>query len=124
MTQLILNGIYLPEQSADRYSAHPVDLVVQLTMIAGNIVTESRGKVWQVTYQADYLPDALWRQIAPLVRSYSPMPVQFLPDNSDELVSDTMVVTALTNPTYAFAARGRAQWHGLAFTLRSVAPYD
>lgn len=124
MQQLILNGIYLPEQTADRYSAHPAPLVVQLTMIAGNIVSESRGTVWEVGYQADYLPDAVWRQIAPLLRSYAPFPVTFLPDNSDEMVSDSMVVTALTNPLYAFAARGRALWHGLAFTLRSVKPYD
>ena len=124
MTQLILNGIYLPEQNKNRYSAHPAELRVQLTMIAGNVVSEVRGNVWQVSYSADYLSPSLWRQIAPILRSSQPITVTFLPDNADELVTDSMIVTAITNPTYAFSVRGAPAWHNVAFTLRSVRPYD
>lgn len=124
MQQLVLNGLSLPEQTADRYSAHPAELAVQLTMIAGNIVKEIRGHVWQVSYAADYLPPQIWRQLAAILRSGQTIAASFLPDDGDEMISDTMVVTSLTDPSYAFSVRGGAAWHNLSFTLRSVNPYD
>lgn len=123
MTQLIINGITLPETSADRYTAHPEDLKLQATMISGRIVTEKRGTVWVVSYSYDWLPDSIWRPLAANLRDASPMPVIFLPDNGDEMISDTMVTTALTNPVYAFARYSRPYWHNLAFSLRSERPY-
>lgn len=60
-TQLILNGVALPYVSGDRYSAHPATLSRQVEMISGRVVSEERGKVWRITYSADYIDDTTCR---------------------------------------------------------------
>lgn len=121
--QLILNGVALPYVSRDRYSAHPVTLSRQVEMISGRIVEEQRGKVWQISYSADYIGDALCRQALEVLRGGS-FTATFLPDNGDELISTTVRVESLTDPTFAFTSHGVPKWHNLAFTLREVAPHD
>lgn len=58
-TQLILDGMALPYVSGDRYSAHPATLSRQVEMISGRVVSEERGKVWRITYSADYIDEHL-----------------------------------------------------------------
>lgn len=123
MTQLIINGITLPETTPDRYSAHPDTLKLQTEMISGRIVTEKRGTVWVVSYSYDWLPNSIWIPLAANLRDSTPMPVVFLPDNGDEMITDNMVTIELTNPTYAFARYSQPYWHNLAFSLRSERPY-
>lgn len=122
-TQLILNGIALPYVSRDRYSAHPVTLSRQVEMISGRVVEEQRGKVWQISYGADYIGDALCRQALAVLRG-GPFTAAFLPDDGDELISATVRVESLTDPTFAFTSHGVPRWHNIAFTLREVRPHD
>ena len=81
MTQLIINGITLPETSGDKYQCYPAELGTQLDMISGRRVSEIRGNVQKIHYEYDYLGDAVWRPLAAALRSGAPMTVQYLPDD-------------------------------------------
>lgn len=124
MTQLIINGITLPQTSHDKYQCHPVPLGRNLEMISGRMVIEARGKVYQIVYSYDYMGDVLMRPLLEALRSGGVLDVQFLPDNSAEMQSGDFIVTDLTNPTFAFSKSGKAYWHNIAFSLREVKPRD
>lgn len=124
MTQLIINGITLPETSHDKYSCYPAELSVQVDMISGRRVSEVRGNVQMISYEYDYMPAALWRQLAAALRSGAAMTVQYLPDDGDTLVTSTFLRESMIEPTFAFARNGLAYWHNVAFVLREVSPHD
>lgn len=124
MTQLIINGIALPETSHDKYQCYPAPLGQQLEMISGRIVIESRGSVQKITYSYDYMGDALMRPLLAALRSGEVIKAQYLPDNSAEMVSGDFIVESITNPTFAFSRSGKAYWHNIAFVLREVKPHD
>ena len=44
MTQLIINGIYLPETSKDKYQCYPGELSVNVQMISGRTVQEAHTR--------------------------------------------------------------------------------
>lgn len=123
MTQLIINGLVLPQTSRDKYSCYEEDLGSQLEMISGRLVTELRGKVQHITWSYDYLGDALCRPLLAVLRSGQPLAVAYLPDSGDQMASGIFVKTELTNPTFAFSRGGRAYWHNIAFSLREVSPH-
>lgn len=124
ITQLVLNGILLPRTSHDRYACWEEDLSVKLDMISGRRVIESRGKIWKASYQFDTMGNATLQKVLAVLRSGAPFPATVLPDSSDEPVTSTFVVDALTPPTFAFEADGKAVWHNLAFTIREEEPHD
>lgn len=124
MTQLIINGVTLPETSHDRYQCYPAELGTQLDMISGRRVSEIRGHVQKIRYAYDYLGDAVWRPLAAALRSGAPMTVQYLPDDGSALITGVFLREQMTEPSYAFARHGRACWHNIAFTLREVSPHD
>lgn len=124
MTQLIIDGIYLPYISGGKYQCWPEELGTQIEMISGRVVTEVRGHVQKISYQYDYMGNALWRQLAAVLRSGGGFPVSYLPDDGDEMVTSTFLCEKLTNPSFAFARNGRGLWHNIAFTLREVEPHD
>lgn len=124
MTQLIINGLVLPQTSRDKYACYEEDLGTQIEMISGRMVTELRGKVQHIIWSYDYLGDALCRPLLATLRSGRSFPVQYLPDNGDALLSGVFLKTSLTNPTFAFSRNGRAFWHNIAFELREVSPHD
>lgn len=124
MTQLIINNITLPETSHDKYRCYPAELSVKADMISGRRVSEVRGNVQMISYQYDYLPAALWRSLAAVLRAGTAMTVQYLPDDSDELITSTFLRDGMTEPSFAFSRHGLPYWHGLAFTLREVNPHD
>ena len=109
MTQLIINGIYLPETSRDKYQCYPGELSVNVQMI---------------TWSYDYMGNALWRQLAAVLRSGKAFPVVYLPDDSDTMATGTFLVESMTQPTYAFSRNGVGLWHNVGFTLREVTPHD
>ena len=123
MTQLIINGIYLPETSRNRYACYPVLLSDSITMISGRMVQEVRGKVQKIHYEYDYMGNDLCRQLLSVLRAGKPVTVVYLPDEGDEMQSGEFVVESLTNPTFAFSKRGVPYWHDIAFTLREVKPH-
>lgn len=53
INQLVLDGVLLPRSSHDRYACWEEDLSVQVDMISGRRVIESRGKIWKASYQFD-----------------------------------------------------------------------
>ena len=123
-TQLIIDGIYLPYTSGDKYQCWPEELGTQVEMISGRVVTEVRGHVQKIRYEYDYMGNALWRQLAKVLRSGGAFPVSYLPDDGDEMVTGSFICEKLTNPTFAFARNGQALWHNIAFTLREAEPHD
>lgn len=124
MTQLIVNGIYLPETSKDKYQCYPGELSVNVEMISGRTVREVRGHVQMITWSYDYMGNTLWRQLAAVLRGNTSFPVVYLPDDSDTMVSGTFLVDSITQPTFAFPKGGVGLWHNVGFTLREVKPHD
>lgn len=125
--QLILDGVYMPPVSGDRYSCPEVPLTTQVEMISGRVVTEVRNsggryKVWKPSASYDYIEDATYRAALAVLRSGKPFPAVVLPDNSTEMVSGAFLVESLTPATFAFDDGG-AVWRGLAFQLREVSPH-
>jgi len=123
MTQLILDDVYLPQTSWDRYRCYPAELAENLPMISGRMVREVRGVVQMISYSYDYLGNDLWRQLAAILRSGRSFPVTYLPDDGDEMRTGTFLVENITNPTFAFSRGGVGLWHNIAFTLREVKPH-
>lgn len=124
MTQLIINGLYLPETSHDKYQCPEVLLAEQVEMISGRMVQEVRGgKVYRPSYQYDYLTDSVWRALKETLVSGKSFPAVVLPDHSDSMVSGTYLVESFTPPTFAFSKSGKAYWHNIAFVLREVNPH-
>lgn len=124
MTQLIVNGIYLPETSKDKYQCYPVELSVNVEMISGRTVREVRGHVQMITWSYDYMGNDLWRQLSAVLRGNTSFQVVYLPDDSDTMVSGTFLVDSITQPTFAFSKGGVGLWHNVGFTLREVTPHD
>lgn len=124
MTQLIIDGILLPETSRDKYQCYPGELSVNVEMISGRMVREVRGHVQYIVWSYDYMGNALWRQLAQVLRRNKPFPVVYLPDDSDSMVTGTFLTEAITQPTYAFSKGGVGLWHKVGFTLREVRPHD
>lgn len=123
MTQLIIDGVKLPEVSRDNYSCWEEMLSVQVDMISGRRVVETRGKVWRVSYAYDYMGNTLLRQAMVVLRSGGPIICQVLPDNSDEIVVSRFLVERLDPPKMAFSRRDNAFWHQISFTLREEKPH-
>lgn len=124
MTQLIINGITLPEASGGKYQCYEGTLSDQIEMISGRMVTEVRGHVWNIEYAYDYMGNELTRQLLAALRSGTAMTVKYLPDNSDELEESTFLCEDLTPPTFAFSRSGKPFWHDIKFKLREVRPHD
>lgn len=124
MTQLIINGITLPQTSNDKFSCYPTKLTEQLEMISGRIVTEIRGTVQTITYAYDYMPDAQYKALLAALRSNPPLIVTYLPDDSNEMKTSEFVVTSYPTPTFAFAKGDKPYWHNISFGLREVKPHD
>lgn len=125
VTQLVLDTVKLPYVSGDRYSCSEQELSKTMTMAAGNLVKEvlDPGKVWQIEYSADHMDEATYRAAREVLLRGTSFPIAALPDNGDELIAVTVLVTSFTRPTFAFAENGQAVWRGLAFTLREVEPH-
>lgn len=124
MTQLIINGILLPETSRDKYQCYPGELSVNVEMISGRTVREVRGHVQYIVWSYDYMGNELWRQLAQVLRGNTSLMVAYLPDDGDELVSGEFLVESITQPTFAFSRGGVGLWHNVGFTLREVRPHD
>lgn len=124
ITQIIINGKYLPQRSNDQYSCWEDLLGEKISMISGRVVFEIRGKVWRAQCAYDLLDDELYRAVLADLRSGKAFPAAVLPDNSDEMVSSVFMTESLTPATFAFADNGKAVWHGLAFQIREVEPHD
>ena len=127
MTQLIIDGIAMPEVSKNKYKAEEVPLSQTVEMISGRMVIEERGKVWMSTSAYNYLYDpegVLLPALLNKLRGSVPFVATFLPDNGTEMLTGTFVVTSITSPSMSFSAGGVPYWTGLSFVLREEEPHD
>lgn len=124
MTQLILDDVYMPQVSGDRYSCWEDLLGETVTMISGRVVSEIRGKVWKASVRYDWLPAATYQRALNILRGGDPFRAAVLTSAGTELVASSFLVESLTPATFAFADNGEAVWRGLAFTIREVEPHD
>ena len=124
MTQLIIDGIYLPETSRDKYRCYPAQLGEQVDMISGRRVLEVRGQVQMIEYEYDYMGNSLMRQVNSVLRSGQSFTVAYLPDDGDELVVSTFLTQDFPMPTFAFSRGGTPFWHNVSFVLREVKPHN
>ena len=61
MTQLVINGITLPESSGGKYKCYEGTLSDQIDMISGRRVTEVRGHVWCIECARMTTWATIWR---------------------------------------------------------------
>lgn len=123
-TQIILDTVYLPITSRDKYSCYEKNLSQQVEMISGRVVEELRGKVYVAEYSYDYMGNDMMRKVLAVLRKGGPFNAFVLPDHSDQLVAGRFICTALSNPTIAFFRGGVPYWHNISFTIREEAPHD
>ena len=124
MTQLIINGIVLPETSGGKYKCYEGTLSDQIEMISGRVVTEVRGHVQYIEYSYEYMGNELVRKLLAALRAGTALTVKYLPDSGDDMKTSTFVCEELTPPVFAFSRSGKPYWHDIAFTLREVRPHD
>ena len=91
MTQLVINGITLPESSGGKYKCYEGTLSDQIDMISGRRVTEVRGHVWCIEWSYDYMGNDLTRQLLAALRSGTALTVKFLPDSGDDMKTSTFL---------------------------------
>lgn len=124
MTQISMGGLLLPETSRDQYACWEEDLSVQVDMISGRRVVETRGTVWKVSYSYDYMGNEMMRRVLAILRSGGPFIATVLPDDRDETVTTSFLVESMTQPTFAFSRSGKPYWHNFSFVLREEKPHD
>ena len=122
MTQLIINGVYLPTIDAGRYKAYLSQLGQSVDMISGRRIVEIRGNVWTIEASYRYLFDSVYLPVLEQLRKGVSFPVSFLPDDSTEMRTSMFLVEQLTPASYEATIDGKAIWSGLSFTLREVKP--
>ena len=128
MTQMIIDGIYLPVSSGDRFACWEEELSTTVEMISGRLVREVRNqggrfKVWRARNSFDYLDPDVYRPLLQVLRSGKVFTAVVLPDDGGEMVSGSFMVTSLSPATFAFRDGGEAVWRGLAFEIREVEPH-
>lgn len=123
MTQLVIEGVALPEASGDKYKCYPKQLEVQKEMISGRIVSEIRGTVQVIEWSYDYLPPATYAALLTALRTGTSVSVAYLPDDGSAMISSDFKVTSWPTPSFAFSKKGVAYWHDVSFALREVRPH-
>lgn len=136
MTQLVLDGIALPEAIKDTYKAYMENLSVELQMISGRLVKEVKGSVWRISYQYGYFdPETKNRILAACEKGRrEPITCGFLPQEEDgeTLVYSDFWVTDYTRPKFAWSVSdgsgeetaAHPLWIDFAVELREVRPSD
>lgn len=124
-TQIALNGTELPYISGDCYQCYEEELSRTKVMAAGNLVKEvlDPGLVWHASYSCDTMDDQTFRSIRSILHSGTTFTAAVLPENGDEMITITALMTSYTPPTFAFAEDGKPVWRGMAFSIREVSPH-
>ena len=139
MTQLVLDGIALPEAIKDTYKAYKDDLGVELQMISGRTVKEVRDSVWRISYSGGYFdPDTKNALLAACEKGKrEPIRCGFLraEEDSENLIYGDFWVKSYKRPKFAWSTTeqvgevGNVQtvvrplWVGFAVELRGVRPF-
>ena len=127
MTQLILDGIQLPESQDRGYYAHKIEQSVSVEMISGRMVKEVRGDVWEIQYQYGFLEENMKNKLIAACDKGRREPILcgFLPqDSNGELKYSSFFVTDFHAPDFMWSKDGKPMWADFAVTLREVKPSD
>ena len=132
MTQLILDGVVLPESKNGGYAAEKIPLSVDVEMITGRLVREVRGSVWQLSYQYGYFDDEMKNKVIEVCQRGLSRPIRcgFLTqESSTELSFSDFFVTSFTRPTFRWSKKSLggspvAMWADFRVVLREVSPND
>lgn len=127
MTQLIIDGISLPESVKGGYTANEQPLSRSIEMISGRTVKEVRGNVWVISYQFGYFDDELKNNVLAVLKKGEKEPITcgFLPQESEqELTYSEFFVTSYTRPKFMWSNNGKPLWGDYRIELREVKPHD
>lgn len=127
MTQLILDGIELPESIRGGYSVVKEPLSRNVEMVSGRMVRELRGNVWRITYQHGYFDDETKNLILAACErgKNNPISCGFLTQESaGELTYSDFFVVSVTRPRFMWSSNGRPLWGDFGVELREVRPHD
>lgn len=132
MTQLILDGISLPEAKEDTYKAYIEPLGTDELMISGRLVKEIRGDVWHVSYSGGYFAPNEKNALLEICERgrHTPINCGFLRQEEDgeTLAYSNFWVVDYQRPKFAWSTEKNGQtnplWVGFAVELREVRPHD
>jgi hypothetical protein len=132
MTQLILDGIVLPESVRGGYNAAKEELSVERVMINGRMVKELRGSVWVLRYQYGYFDTETKNRLISACERGKKTPIRcgFLtPDSAGELRYSNFFVTAFQYPKFMWSKSVSGKepvplWGDFSVQLREVKPSD
>lgn len=127
MDQIIFGNVLpLPEVSRDQYSCWEEDLSVQVDMVSGRRVIETRGKVQKAKWGYDYMGREMLNAALSYLRSGAPFVCTVLRPTGDYYTSN-FLVESMTHPTMAFSRRKGDKeedfWHQISFVLREEKPH-
>lgn len=127
MTQLIIDGISLPESVKGGYTADEQPLSRSIEMVSGRTVKEVRGNVWVISYQFGYFDDELKNNVLAVLKKGEKEPIAcgFLPqESSEELSYSEFFVVSYTRPKFMWSHEGKPLWGDYRIELREVRPHD
>lgn len=127
MTQLIIDGVVLPESIKGGYTATLQPLSVDVEMVTGRVVRELRGNVWVITYQYGFFSDSMKNSVLAAVERGKRQAIRcgFLqPTSSEALTYSDFLVTDFAYPKFMWSADGKPLWADFSIELREVRPSD
>lgn len=127
MTQLIIDGVALPESQKGGYNAQSTPLSVDVEMASGRLVRELRGNVWNITYKYPLFDTALKNAVIAACERGKRQAIYcgFLPqESSGELSYSDFYVTSFSRPHFMWSRDGTPLWADFSVELREVRPHD
>lgn len=123
MTQLIIEGMAMPETLAEQYQCYPEELGEFITMIDGTLTFESRGEARVITYYYEYFDDTLRKWCLSNIKKGRELLVNYLdPEKGNDLQTGIFMCTDPPRPVYYFSVDDQVYWTKLKFTLREAVP--
>ena len=135
MTQLILDGIVLPESIKDTYKAWREILSTEVQMISGRVVRENRGFVWCIEYQHGYFDDETRNALIAACEKGRTRPITcgfMTQEGGNILTYSDFFVKKFERPKFFWStevAQGdifvpKPMWADFSVNLREVRPHD
>ena len=127
MTQLVIDGISLPESRKGGYRVDSQPLSRDVEMVSGRMVRELRGNVWVISYQYGYFDDETKSRVLAACEKGKNQPVYcgFLPqESSGDLDYSYFFVTNLVRPKFMWSRDGKPLWGDFSVELREEKPHD
>jgi|LSQX01.3.fsa_nt_gb hypothetical protein len=122
MTQLIIEGIALPEAPEGKYKSYPKSTSVTLDMISGRTVSEVGYRKTYIEYTSNILSNDLKNSILAVLRGDADIDVTHMPDGGTEMQRELFKCESITPPSSSFIVNGEQYWRGLSFVLKGVSP--